>query len=63
MSDQHVSDPEEYESPLVDLTDLPLTELAGLSARDDSALAHSLRRVIAAVNSDHDAVAGFQSAI
>lgn len=49
---------EGYEFDLVDLTGVTLAELPQL---DDSALAHSLRRILDEIDRPQDAVAGWNS--
>jgi FXSXX-COOH protein len=57
-----VKETQELARGLVDLTDVPLAEL--LSAPNETVLAHSLRRVVAAVDQPHtSAVSAFNSAV
>ena len=47
-----------HEADLVDLTDLPLSEVLTM---DESALAQSLRRLVEEVDQQEDIVAGFSN--
>lgn len=58
-TDQNGEEPVEWRSVLIDLSAVPLTEIA---ARDDSALARAVRRV-AAEATRGEPIAGFNSAL
>jgi FXSXX-COOH protein len=51
---------EDHGSDLVDVSNIRLSDLRGL---EDSALAHSLRRIFDEIDRSQGAVAGWQSAI
>ena len=53
----------EWRSDMVDVSGMTLTELVELTEDDDSALAHSLRRLSADLARPGEPVAGFNSAL
>jgi FXSXX-COOH protein len=55
--------PTRWESGLVDLSGMSLTELSSLPADDDSPLAHNLRRVAEELAAPDEPIAGFNSAL
>jgi FXSXX-COOH protein len=56
-------DPTEWQSGMVDLSDISLAELSSLPADDDSPLARSLRRVTEELAGPDEPIAGFNSAL
>jgi len=56
-------DPIEWESGIVDISDLSLKELGALAADDESPLASSLRRVAEELTDATEQIAGFNSAL
>lgn len=56
-------DPTEWESGMIDLSDMSPSELSSLPADDDSPLALSLRRVAAELAGSDEPIAGFNSAL
>ncbi len=55
--------PGDWQSVIIDVSDLPLADLLARSADEDSALAGSLRRVAADLAEPGRPIAGFNSAI
>ena len=53
----------EWRSDMVDVSGMTLTELVELTEADDSALAHSLRRLSDDLAHPGETVAGFNSAL
>ncbi len=53
----------EWRSDMVDVSGMTLTELVELTGDDDSALAHSLRRLADDLTRPGEPVAGFNSAL
>ena len=53
----------EWRSDMVDVSGMTLTELVELTEDDDSALAHSLRRLAADLARPGEPIAGFNSAL
>lgn len=60
-------DPAEWESVMIDVSDMSLTELSahagGPASREGSPLAHSLRRVARELAEPDEPIAGFNSAL
>jgi FXSXX-COOH protein len=56
-------DPTEWESGMVDVSDMSLGELSALAADDESPLAASLRRVADELADGTEQIAGFNSAL
>ena len=53
----------EWRSDMVDVSDMTLSELVELTEGDDSALAHSLRRLSDDLAHPGEPIAGFNSAL
>ncbi|HEY0534068.1 MAG TPA: FxSxx-COOH cyclophane-containing RiPP peptide [Actinoplanes sp.] len=56
-------DPSQWESGIVDISEMSLEELGTLPAGDESALANSLRRVAEELIDATEQIAGFNSAL